>query len=181
MTDTPKQQLIAARGFDINDSQLVGAVHCEEIDFAARAARDTGVNHPQIVLERAWALLQGGSQLVPGERLTRPEQDHASPGHRPDWGFFRRPITDDFAGTRLRLGHEEMGDVLQPASEGFGGSTHARGTRRYLDLLLIRVPRFRIGCHKTPYSERLSSRTKTELCPPYGAGSTSAFSGSCCH
>src|SRR6266404_2169299 len=42
VTDAAKQQLIAARGLDLDDSELVGAVQGEQVDFAAWTARDTG-------------------------------------------------------------------------------------------------------------------------------------------
>jgi hypothetical protein len=61
MTYTPEQQLVTRSRLDVDDSEPVGSVDGDQVDFGARHARDRRINCSQVRFKRAGAFSESGS------------------------------------------------------------------------------------------------------------------------
>ena len=176
MTDPAKEEGIAGGGLEVDDRQLARATHREDVDLAARMARNTGVDRSQALLERVGTFHQERGQPLLRQRGGSQKGD-ASPGPGRRRRALDRTRGGLIAGRRLAglLRQEEVGDIFQSSTKWLVRTAGAVRAGRTVGLVLVHIAQF--ACAGDP----ASSTTRIESCPPYGLGSTTAFNGSFCH
>src|SRR5262249_49406123 len=78
-----EQQTVAQRRVDIDDRQLVEAVHGQQVDFAIWAARHGRAECAHTAFERVLTFQKRGCHLIFRETRARPKHGDASSSRRP--------------------------------------------------------------------------------------------------